>query len=139
MDAATRQLPDMGGAIEADRADRDQDDAGPLGAATLDGGEAGTADREPTAVTVPDGDYAIEVLGGDFNAKADQGRITIEALQSITLKVGQSSITIDQNGITIRGLLIDVEGALQTGVKGLRTEIKAAGLLQMGGGLTMIG
>jgi type VI secretion system secreted protein VgrG len=100
---------------------------------------APVAERERHAVAVPDGDYAIEVAGGDLIAKAEAGRITIEAMQSITLKVGQSSITIDQTGITIRGLLIDVEGGLQAGLKGLRTEIKAAGVLQLGGGLTMIG
>jgi hypothetical protein len=138
MDAAIRQPPDVCGANEPDQHGGGQDGTVPSGAATLVPVGAPAAARERHAVTVADGDYAIEVAG-DLVAKAEAGRITIEALQSITLKVGQSSITIDQTGITIRGLMIDVEGALQTGVKSLRTEIKGTGLLQLGGGLTMIG
>ena len=135
MDAAIRQPDDVAEANEPDR-----DEGGRHATVSTETSLlAPAAERERHAVAVPDGDYAIAVAGGDLIARAESGRITLEAMQSITLKVGQSSITIDQTGITIRGLLIDVEGALQTGLKGLRTEIKAAGLLQLGAGLTMIG
>ena len=143
MDATIRRPPDVDAigseAIEPDRADAGQDDVIAVAAARLGSADTRPADRERHPVIVPDGDYAIEVADGDLGATANNGRITIEAMQSITLKVGQSSITIDQTGITIRGLVVDIEGALQAGVKGLTTEIKGAGLLQMGGGLTRIG
>ena len=38
------------------------------------------------------------------------GSITMEAMQSITLKVGQSSVKIDQMGVTIKGMMIKIEG-----------------------------
>jgi len=135
MDAAIRQPADVAEANEPDRDEGSRHATVSTEASLL----APAAERERRAVVVPDGDYAIAVAGGDLIARAEAGRITLEAMQSITLKVGQSSITIDQTGITIRGLLVDVEGALQTRLKGLRTEIKAAGLLQLGAGLTMIG
>ena len=42
-------------------------------------------------------------------------------MQSIELKVGQSSIKIDQMGVTIKGMMINVEGQVMTEVKGLMT------------------
>ena len=134
MDAATRRPPEISETNEPA-----PDDCAGHAIAPIERASTHSAERERHGVAVPDGDYAIEVGGGDLIARAEAGRVTIEAMQSITLKVGQSSITIDQTGITIRGLLIDVEAALQTGLKSLRTEINGVGLLQLGGGLTKIG
>lgn len=134
MDAAIGHPPEIAGITAPEPADRGRDECLPIDPPAA----APATGPERNALTVP-GDYAIEVVGGDLSAKAEMGRITIEAIQSITLKVGRSSITIDHTGITIRGLTIEVEAALQTGVKGLRTEIKAAGLLHLDGGLTRIG
>jgi len=38
------------------------------------------------------------------------GSQTTEAMQSITLKVGPSSIVIDPTGVTIKGSMIQIEG-----------------------------
>jgi type VI secretion system secreted protein VgrG len=62
-----------------------------------------------------------------------------EAMQSIELKVGQSSIKIDQTGVTIKGMTIKVEGTIMTEVKGVITKVSADALLQAKGAITMIG
>ena len=60
-------------------------------------------------------------------------------MQSIELKVGQSSVKIDQTGVTIKGMMVSVEGQVQTTVKGMMTQIKADAMLQQSGGIIMIG
>jgi type VI secretion system secreted protein VgrG len=84
------------------------------------------------------GDMKIAIHTGDQSTKADAGAITFDALQSIELKVGQSSIKVDQMGVTIQGMMIKIEGQVQTEVKGLITQISADAMLQAKGGITMI-
>jgi type VI secretion system secreted protein VgrG len=71
--------------------------------------------------------------------KCDLGSITMEAMQAITLKVGQSSVKIDQMGVTISGMMIKVNGTVMTEVKGLMTTVKGDAMLQLSGGIIMIG
>ena len=76
---------------------------------------------------------------GNRSAKLDVGKDSVEALQGITLKSGPSSIEITPTGITIKGLKVQVEGQVQTSVKGLMTEINGTAMLKAGGAITMIG
>jgi type VI secretion system secreted protein VgrG len=52
-------------------------------------------------------------------------------MQSITLTVGGSSIKIDQMGVTIKGMMIEIDGNCMTTVKG-------DAMLTLKGGITMI-
>jgi type VI secretion system secreted protein VgrG len=52
-------------------------------------------------------------------------------MQSITLKVGSSSVTIDQTGVTIKGMKITIDGSLQTQVQG-------GAMVQVKGGIVQI-
>jgi type VI secretion system secreted protein VgrG len=90
-------------------------------------------------VTIKQGDQTTDVKLGDISVKADAGSITIEAMQSITLKVGQNSVKIDQTGVTVSGLMIKIEGQVQTDVKGLMTTVTGSAMLSLSGGITMIG
>jgi type VI secretion system secreted protein VgrG len=89
--------------------------------------------------TVGMGNQTNEVKMGNISEKAGLGSITLEAMQSITLKVGQSSVTIDQTGVTVKGMMISVDGQVQTQVKGMMTQISGSAMLQLSGGITMIG
>ena len=60
-------------------------------------------------------------------------------MQSITLKVGENSITIDQMGITIQGMMVKVNGQVQTQVQGLMLQLSGQAMTQISGGITMIG
>ena len=60
-------------------------------------------------------------------------------MQSIEFKVGQSSIKLDQTGVTIKGMMINVEGQIMTNVKGMMTNISADAMLAVKGGITLIG
>ena len=75
---------------------------------------------------------------GNLTAKASLGKIAYEAMQGIELKVGQNTVTIDQTGVTIKGLNVSVQGQIQTEVKGVMTNVKGDGMLVVKGGITMI-
>ncbi|MGX9963610.1 type VI secretion system Vgr family protein [Roseomonas sp. F4] len=84
------------------------------------------------------GNDSTKLQLGNLSIKCDLGAITLEAMQSITLKVGQSSLVVDQTGITLKGLLISSEAQLMHKHKGLMVQEKADVLFQTEGLLVMI-
>ncbi len=88
--------------------------------------------------TVNAGGDSLTVKSGDLAVKASTGAITMEAMTSITLKVGGNSITISQQGIEIKGMMVTVEGQIKTSVKGLMTDVGGDVMLTLKGGITMI-
>jgi type VI secretion system secreted protein VgrG len=91
-----------------------------------------------TSLTVDTGNYDVKVSTGSASMKVTQG-ITIESTMSITLKVANNSITIDMTGISIKGTMVTVNGEVQTQITGLMTDVEASAMLQVKGGITMIG
>ncbi|MGH8430222.1 MAG: type VI secretion system Vgr family protein, partial [Solimonas sp.] len=89
-------------------------------------------------VTVEQGDQTTEVKLGDISIKASLGSITIEAMQTITLKVGQSSVTLSQAGVEVKGMMVTLDGQVQTTVKGLMTNVNGTAMLTLKGGITML-
>jgi type VI secretion system secreted protein VgrG len=75
---------------------------------------------------------------GNQTTKLDLGQSQTEAMQSIELKVGQSSIRLDQMGVTIKGMMITIEGQMMTEVKGMMTQVIGNAMLQAQGAITMI-
>ncbi|MEP6690687.1 MAG: type VI secretion system tip protein VgrG [Gemmatimonadaceae bacterium] len=84
------------------------------------------------------GNHVTKLDMGNKTTKCSLGKSEEEAMQSIELKVGQSSIKIDQMGVTIKGMMIKIEGQVQTEVKGLMTKIDGTAMLMAKGGITMI-
>ena len=78
------------------------------------------------------GDQDTEVKMGNITVRANMGKIEMEAMQSIELKVGASSIKIEPAKITVNSVMVEVQG-------NAKTEIKSSGLTQVtSGGITMI-
>jgi type VI secretion system secreted protein VgrG len=94
---------------------------------------AATTGRE---VTIHNGDHKLEVSKGNQETKVSMGNKTTTvsmgnikteaslgkteetALQSIEMKVGANSIKIDQAGVHIKGIMINIEGMAITTIKG---------------------
>lgn len=76
---------------------------------------------------------------GNLTIKCSLGAVTIEAMQSITLKVGASKIVVDQTGVTIEGLQVKVTGTMMTTVEGLMTTVKGSAMLKETAPIIMIG
>lgn len=90
------------------------------------------------SVAIKQGNDELTVSMGNMTMKAALGKVSTEAMQAIELKVGQSSVTVDQQGVTIKGVMVSIEGQMQTQVKGLMTEISADAMLKARGAVTMI-
>lgn len=92
------------------------------------------------------GNRTVDITSGDDKLNVDSGKITYEAADSITLKVGDNSIVINQQGITINGMQIGLtaqttlsaKGQVQTTVGGAMVQVQADGMLQLSGGVTMV-
>lgn len=84
------------------------------------------------------GNLTTEVALGNVSMNAKAGAINYEGMQGIELKVGQSSIKVDQTGVTIKGMMIKIEGQVQTEVKGMMTTLQGSAMTTVKGGVTMI-
>jgi type VI secretion system secreted protein VgrG len=85
------------------------------------------------------GDRTVEITQGNDSLNVKMGKCEITALQSITLKVGQSKITIDQTGITLEGMMIKSTAQMLSQTKGTMTQVTGDAMLTLKGGITMIG
>ena len=64
--------------------------------------------------------------------------IEVSANTSITLKVGASSIKIDSTGVTIKGMMVKVEGTSTVGIKSMVTQVEGGGTAILKGAVVMI-
>ena len=81
------------------------------------------------STTIDMGNKSTTIKMGNMTTKLDLGKSEEEAMQSIELKVGQSSIKVDQMGVTIKGMMIKVEGQIQVQIKGLMTQVNGDAML----------
>jgi len=99
---------------------------------TLNKGNQSTKlDMGNQSTTLSMGNRTIKLDMGNETTTLDLGKSTTQAMQSIELKVGGSSIVINQIGITLKATMITLEANAITQVKG-------NALLILKGGLTMI-
>lgn len=104
---------------------------------TVHGKQANTIDGDQSTV-VTQGNQSIKVQIGNQTTKIDLGQIETEAMQSIELKVGPSSIKLDPSGITIKGLTITVDATIQGVFKSVITQVTGSAMTQVKGGIVMI-
>jgi len=89
--------------------------------------------------TVEQGDDTITIQRGDRSIEVSLGSSTLEAMQSITLKVGMSSIVIDQASITLSAMNINIQGQLAVNIQGMVTTVTGSAVLTLGGGILIVG
>jgi type VI secretion system secreted protein VgrG len=90
------------------------------------------------SVTISNGNDTLTIQMGNASTAIKMGKSETSALQSIEMTVGQSSVKIDQTGVTIKGMNIQIEGTVMVNMKGLTTTVNADTLLTLKGALTMI-
>jgi type VI secretion system secreted protein VgrG len=84
------------------------------------------------------GNQSTKIKMGNQETKLDLGKAETEAMQSIELKVGQSSIKIDQMGVTIKGMMIKIEAQIQCQVTATMTQVNGDAMTTVKGGIVMI-
>ena len=75
---------------------------------------------------------------GNYDVKVPLGKVAFDAMQEIMLKVGGSSVKIDQMGVTIKGMMVKIEGTVMLEAKGLMTKVNGDAMLMIKGGIVMI-
>jgi type VI secretion system secreted protein VgrG len=129
----------------------------------IDEGQYTLVVKNDVGVLSTDGDMVLEVSKGSMFLNADQGKIDVTASQSeinlkaqtsivlkvlqnslkidttgITLTVGQSTIQLTQQGVTIKGLTLSNQGTTQAEFTAPMTTVSADGVLTLQGALTKI-
>lgn len=90
------------------------------------------------SATLDMGNDTTKLKLGNLSIKCDLGAITLEAMQSITLKVGQSSVVVDQTGVTVKGLLLTSEAQVMNQMKSPMTQVNGDAMVIVKGALVMI-
>ncbi len=91
------------------------------------------------STTLDMGNQTTELKLGNISVKADLGKIEMEAMQSITLTVGMSKVTIDQMGVKIEGMMLKNEATLMSQSKAnIMTQVESSVLMTVKGAITMI-
>jgi type VI secretion system secreted protein VgrG len=103
----------------------------------IEGAQTDTVDKG-RATTISNKDDTLEVSKGDISVKAALGKITVEAMQSIELKVGANSIKIDQSGITVSGTMVKIEGTALLDLKGAMAQLTGDAMTTIKGGIVMV-
>ncbi len=85
------------------------------------------------------GNYDIKLGTGNVTIRTGAGAVLVEALQGITLKVGPSEVKIDMTGVSIKGMMVKLEGTAMLEAKGLMTTVKGTAMTQVSGAIIMIG
>lgn len=83
------------------------------------------------------GDKSTISVGDTLSIKGNTD-IQIEANTKITLKVGGNSIEISQSGVTIKGIMVSIEGQAMAEMKSPMTTVKGDGMTTIKGGIVMI-
>lgn len=95
------------------------------------GNQDTTIDMGNQSTTLSMGNQSHTLDMGNQSTTCSLGKIDMTAMQSITLTVGSSSIVVNQMGVTIKGMMVQIEGEVMTQVKG---DV----ILILKGGITMI-
>ena len=104
----------------------------------MQGNREVTLDQGNDTLTLSMGSREVNIEMGNETTNIALGKSETEAMQSIELKVGSSSVKVDQMGVTIKGMMVKIEGTIMTEVKGMVTQVKGSAMLKAQGGITMI-
>ena len=102
------------------------------------GNQSTTLGQGNQSTEIKMGNQSLAIKMGNQTNKLALGKIETEAMQSIELKVGQSSIKIDQMGVTIKGMMISIEAQVQCQVKAVMTQVSGDAMTTVKGAIVMI-
>jgi type VI secretion system secreted protein VgrG len=102
------------------------------------GNESKTIKQGNQTITLNQGSRTLTLDMGNQTTNISLGKSETEAMQSIELKVGQSSIKLDQSGVTIQGLTVKIQGTIEVQMKSMMTQINGDVMLTAKGGIVMV-
>ncbi len=106
--------------------------------ATIEKGDQKIEVKQGSQVVKIFKDRTVEIATGNLTTKVKAGKASFDAMQEILLKVGGNSIKIDQTGITVKGIKVDIQGQATAQVQAPMTTAKGSAMLTLQGALTKI-
>lgn len=88
--------------------------------------------------TVTSGNDTLTVKTGDAEVKVNLGKHSTEAMTSIELKCGMSSIKLDPDKITIKAVNVEIKGQMTVKIDGVMVESSASGVQKVKGSVVFI-
>ena len=101
------------------------------------GNDSLTIKQGNRTVEIDQGNDSLTIKQGNLSIQMSAGSGTVEAAQSITLKVGSNSIVIATQGITVKGAMVTVQGQSQVQVLP-NIQVSADAALALKGGVVNI-
>lgn len=87
-------------------------------------------------VVLNKGNHATKLDMGNYKLTTAMGKVEIEAMQSITLKVGSNTLVIDQTGVKIDGMQLKFKGTMTSEMEGgLTLKLKGGMQTDIEGGM----
>ncbi len=102
------------------------------------GNDTLTIQKGNRSTEIDTGNDTLTLKQGNLTVTCKAGKMMLEAMQEITLKVGSNSVVINQAGITVKGTLIKNEASAMHQTKAPMIMSKADGMVQVQGGIVMI-
>ena len=102
------------------------------------GNDTLTIKQGARSVEIDQGNDTLTIKQGNLSIQMNAGSGTIEAAQTITLKVGSNSIEISQQGITVKGAQVSVQGQSQAQIQAPQVQVSADAALALKGGMVNI-
>jgi type VI secretion system secreted protein VgrG len=97
-----------------------------------------TVSKGNDKLTISQGNQQITISQGNQTVKLDLGSVTMDAANGITLKCGESTIKLSQQGIEIKGIEIKVAGMSKAETKAPMVDISADAMANIKGGMVKI-
>jgi type VI secretion system secreted protein VgrG len=98
------------------------------------GNDTLTISQGNQTITISQGNQAVTISQGDQTIKIEAGKGSIEAATQLLLKVGESSITIKPDSITLESVNIKLTASGQLEATGAQSKVAGSGMLDLDGG-----
>jgi type VI secretion system secreted protein VgrG len=102
------------------------------------GNETVSIEQGNRTVTIQTGNDSLTISEGNLSINITAGTGTIEAGQTITLKVGASSLVVNQQGVTIKGPAVSVQGTTSAQVQAPSTQVSGSATLALSAPSTQV-
>jgi type VI secretion system secreted protein VgrG len=103
------------------------------------GDQSVTLNDGDQSISLKTGSQSVQLDMGDITMQVTQGAISMSAMQSITMRVGDNSVVIDQSGITVNGMLVELMATGSANFSGAMVAISGDGEVSMTAPAIMIG
>lgn len=105
---------------------------------TIKGDETLTVQTGNRKIDVSQGNDQLTIAQGNQVTKASAGKITLEAMQGVTLKCGSNTVELTQAGIKINGIQVTIQGNAKVDTKAPMVNVSGDGMVNVKGGIVKI-